>query len=993
MSDNFSATSYSRNNLFQVIAKHTNRSLHEVQKKRQIKYLAKLLEQIALFRFPEAQRKMTILVEHNYVHRATLHDYSEFNVFSFFDYSRHCVRLNFFHGDHSEQDLTETIHGMTNNAMKKITSLKERFIGSMILRKNQGSFLAQVNLPHPFPLDDHSISLPFLRQYSMGIFGIPVETNDCVAWVEQDRIVSVCASSALFIMLHALRLDLFNPGFPSPAKITRIAVKGHSASSPVFPNRGLTPEMMARVIQAQGMEPFHVNLGFKEDDDVDEMASHQRLLRTIHAYTRMNVAAPIMGMRTMKYLEDVGENHGNLKRSNKSTECLKITEETKIYTRSDGHAVTILGYGPWHSTPGHPVNLQEFFSSSRRRSDAPPAGYDSAADNISFIVIHDDQTGPFVRCVVKKDEAGFLLSETPAICQFLSENISKSVFHYHLVNVLDPEKKIPHECNEEEEKNLRSAPELLLMGLHPKIRLHLQSIETLVVQFETMLSKLVFETYLKNNDLGNDLLEVLHLGDTKSIANNKPNRVIRYLWDIYLDRNTEMKFDLRKQFHAGDRPVNEDGMKILEQRWPLFVWRASAWDATGRVFDIFFDATDTLSDNVVIQIVIYRNEIDSFVRKIFHMIIGTTDNEMFYLWNESIIFLHWMKQGNLKGSEGNNEMALSDKFGHLHLPSYLNPWELSDDGRCKPFNDDERLIFDDKITSEWTKSGKKLNIWLKDNNHSVTLIWIIDGHGRLIIGKERPVDQQHPKKMLGHPALVAGGQARIAGEMKWDNQRKHVEINNHSGRYTKRSVDRKKSHLDNVVLWMNQISKQSRLKKKFYGNYNPEYGADLINSIFDLKKEIKEILSMPNLNLRRAGEELGRKLTSSAAMMKEENINDALILADEWDGTDATQVRIIFCHGLAPWLEQLLPQNFPETIVQQIHSFLSKWFNADHDALRNAILEVFVIIHSNLHHSSQMILNTFENYTNKYSYLTDGQNQTLKLIREFLTRAKAQQDP
>ncbi|MBF0146671.1 MAG: hypothetical protein HQL84_11410 [Magnetococcales bacterium] len=689
-------------------------------------------------------------------------------------------------------------------------------------------------------------------------------------------------------------------------------------------------------------------------------------------------------MKFLAMVKDVGKNWESQIKENNNIKCFGITKDTRVYSRNAEHAVTVIGYGLWKKPH---EDCQKLFISSRNNSDPSSAGYYSVADSIPFIVVHDDQTGPYVRCVVREDNHGFLLSETPDLCRVSAGNIPKGFFHYHIANVLDSSIKITDEQLPEEEQTYRSVPELLLMGLHPKIRLHLQSVEALVVHFETMLSKLVMETSLRNDALGYELLGILQHGNTESISGKKSDRIIHYLWDIYLDRNTEMKYELRKQFHADERPVNDDGMEVLEQRWPLFVWRACARDASGRVFDIFFDATHSLSDNMVIQILIYRKKIDSFVKPFFHSIVGTTDNELYHLWSESIIFLHWMKQiiPNIHGHA--HEETLSEKFGHLHLPSHLKAWEQDANGLCKSFNDDERLIFHDTNAKDWTEPGKMLFKWLTDGKGSATFIWLIDGHGRLIIGKERPVDQQHPNDMLGHPALVAGGRARIAGELKWDEQTNSFQVNNRSGRYTKKSVDREESHLNTVVGWMNRIAEICQSNRKFFKAFDKDYGADLINSIFDLRKEISEILDIPGSNLRRSGEELGRKLAFSGAMM--DKINEALSLANQWDPTtDRTRVKTILSHALAPWLEQCQPQNLDETLLRQLQLTLSDWFSAGDVDLSNATLEVFVIIHSISPQSNQMVRNTLEHYAREHAFSLDAQNPTLMRIRQFLVNSK-----
>ncbi len=99
----------------------------------------------------------------------------------------------------------------------------------------------------------------------------------------------------------------------------------------------------------------------------------------------------------------------------------------------------------------------------------------------------------------------------------------------------------------------------------------------------------------------------------------------------------------------------------------------------------------------------------------------------------------------------------------LSLPSIsIKSWEFDDGG--KPLMQGDRIFVPDEkghfpnlaalLDLEAIKTGEK------------QYIWAISKLGRLIIAEEKKI-HDNPRKTLGHPTLVGGGRARIAGELRW----------------------------------------------------------------------------------------------------------------------------------------------------------------------------------------------------------------------------------
>lgn len=75
-------------------------------------------------------------------------------------------------------------------------------------------------------------------------------------------------------------------------------------------------------------------------------------------------------------------------------------------------------------------------------------------------------------------------------------------------------------------------------------------------------------------------------------------------------------------------------------------------------------------------------------------------------------------------------------------------------------------------------------------------MWAVDESGNLRIGEELEVN---PGQLLGHPTLVDGGKARVAGEIKFNPETQQWRINDKSGRYSRgRSPEVRNQILDDV---------------------------------------------------------------------------------------------------------------------------------------------------------------------------------------------------
>lgn len=158
----------------------------------------------------------------------------------------------------------------------------------------------------------------------------------------------------------------------------------------------------------------------------------------------------------------------------------------------------------------------------------------------------------------------------------------------------------------------------------------------------------------------------------------------------------------------------------------------------------------------------------------------------------------------------NKAHQLDKKFGSLQWPHAhpgfraIKSWESNAAGR--PLMLSNRIVVPDEkghfpnltalLDLEKLKTGKK------------KYMWAIGKRGRLIIAEEKKISINTPTgkqlQYMGHPTLVGGGRARIAGELLWfqtdpkDPSSGKFYINNYSGRFSL-FADRNEAQLQRVA--------------------------------------------------------------------------------------------------------------------------------------------------------------------------------------------------
>ena len=304
---------------------------NEVSQKTQLIYLNRYLQS-------ESIECKTIVAEDEYIDRHFLEDYAEYYARCFPSHPRKCSRLHFFSEAFDEHDFKEAL---ANSDSEFNTKLQQSYLGFAVIRPIPHTFFAKLCL-RPFDAHTSKAGRRVLRKrVAVSLFGIHL-TIDTIPFIEQDKVVSACATSALWTALSAVK-DTHVANLPSPSAITKSATHLLNEGAKVFPTEGLTPPQVARSLAHYGLAPTVVYLS--PDNFIDDLKER------IYAYIN-NETPLILG-------GDVYE---------------KTSDGNKYLGK---HLVCVVGY-----------NMDDSQNAGDRRL---------LSDAIDKIYIHDDRFGPFIK--------------------------------------------------------------------------------------------------------------------------------------------------------------------------------------------------------------------------------------------------------------------------------------------------------------------------------------------------------------------------------------------------------------------------------------------------------------------------------------------------------------------------------------------------------------------------------------------------------------------
>ena len=318
------------------------------------------------------------VIEHEYVDKDYLEDYSRYYSRCHQEYKRWCHRIHFFSGDlgspggNASQEQVKVkwqrrIEAILSNpdggqGDAAFRAVEYAYLGFVVIRPLATAIVGRTCLK-VYPPEDGVVEGAGQRCYK-ALADVPVQFFGrrlmirSMPFLQQDSTTAACASCALW-SAHLVTAQAFHRAQYSPGCITSLATEHGMYEGQSFPNKsGLYDRDMVYAIRRLDLEPICFGGGFFNDDGVRELATPDgnELVGRIYAY--LSVGLPIILAGDLYYYsKGDGDKH-----------------EERVIGR---HAVTVNGY---HMKASNPISSGSFKS-----------------ERVDKIYVHDDQVGPEAR--------------------------------------------------------------------------------------------------------------------------------------------------------------------------------------------------------------------------------------------------------------------------------------------------------------------------------------------------------------------------------------------------------------------------------------------------------------------------------------------------------------------------------------------------------------------------------------------------------------------
>jgi hypothetical protein len=242
------------------------------------------------------------------------------------------------------------------------------------------------------------------KTYNVSLFGKHLSIKS-IAFQEQDKIISACATTSLWTFFHAHQMMNIK-NLPSPNVITKSAYSYNEKwNSREFPNYGLSIDMISKSLKEFGLAPERFEFEIKNKDkekDKDKEERFNLFKEYIYSYCSSEIPL-ILGVSIFDKIDDIEKGL---------------------------HAVTIIGYSIDDSTIKTKSNKY--------------------SHRINKIYVHDDRYGPYLKIDLSKNKFEVVLNNNSDVSYI--ENYKIEIYNpdvlilglYHKIRI--PYIKIVEKC-------------------------------------------------------------------------------------------------------------------------------------------------------------------------------------------------------------------------------------------------------------------------------------------------------------------------------------------------------------------------------------------------------------------------------------------------------------------------------------------------------------------------------------------------------------------
>lgn len=219
----------------------------DIKDKIQIKNIVSLLRQSHVH---------TIVCEREYIDRDFSEDFANYYVQGFKNYRDTCARFHFFRNEFDHEKFDQKLHA-DNEDTDFTKQLQENYLGFLVVKPLPFTFLGRTCIKKPEQIKVN-------RRHSVNLFGVALQV-EAIAFQEQDRVVSACATTAVWSLMHALP-EIHNKQIPSPSAITLAATGSPLQNVNGFPNKGLNLTQITTALESFGLRQHSFPI-FRFDND------------------------------------------------------------------------------------------------------------------------------------------------------------------------------------------------------------------------------------------------------------------------------------------------------------------------------------------------------------------------------------------------------------------------------------------------------------------------------------------------------------------------------------------------------------------------------------------------------------------------------------------------------------------------------------------------------------------------------------------------------
>jgi hypothetical protein len=185
---------YNVNTFCSYISYQTKTTLSRIKNKPQVVYIDNYLRNFDL-------NTIFFIYEDEYIDQHYLEDYASYHVRCFKDYRKTCSRIHLFSTENLEKiDLNKTLVDFFNNKRSCIN--KENYLGFIVIRPIPETFISKICFKPYKNLIEEENKFILNKTYNVSLFGKHLSIKS-IAFQEQDKIISACATTSLWTFFHA----------------------------------------------------------------------------------------------------------------------------------------------------------------------------------------------------------------------------------------------------------------------------------------------------------------------------------------------------------------------------------------------------------------------------------------------------------------------------------------------------------------------------------------------------------------------------------------------------------------------------------------------------------------------------------------------------------------------------------------------------------------------------------------------------------------------